>query len=179
MLTCHQSSPSCLRRRFVISPCLPSPFVLSLTQIEGFKLHVAHIARPFTGKIRYTPEVASKPDRLVKDLANAKALALTLEAEHDNLRKMKFEPKTDINGTSEEANGTVEQQDAPMATTDVDEEDPEPRERGSDAVERRIEKVMADLREQNAIDFGDEKAVEDRRVRSEIAITRALFPSRY
>lgn len=145
-----------------------------MPQIEGFKLHVAHIARPFTGKIRYTPEVASKPDRLVKDLANAKSLALILEAEYDNLRKMKFEPKTEANGSSEEANGTAEQQDAPMVTTsDVDEEDPEPRERGSDAVERRIEKVMADLREQNALDFSDEKAVEDRRVRFKNALTCA------
>lgn len=138
-------------------------------QIEGFKLHVAHITKPFTGKVRYAPEVASKPDRLVKDLANAKALALHLEAEADNLRKMRFEPKPEANGASSEANGTTEQQDAPMTLTTVTaetiEEDPEPRERGSDAVERRIEKVMADLREQNALDFSDEKAVEARRVR--------------
>lgn len=140
---------------------------LSEKKIEGFKLHVAHITKPFTGKVRYAPEVASKPDRLVKDLVSAKALALSLEAQADTLRRMKFEPRPETSEASGEANDTTEQQDVPMtmttATAETIEEDPEPRERGSDAVEQRIEKVMADLREQNALDFSDEKAVEARR----------------
>ena len=41
-------------------------------KIEGFKLHVTHALRPFVNRARYTPEVASRPDRLLKDLANAK-----------------------------------------------------------------------------------------------------------
>ena len=166
ILTCLQSLPSCLRGRCANFPISAGRICLIMSQIEGFKLHVAHITKPFTGKVRFAPEVASKPDRLAKDLVNAKALAATLEAEYDGLRKMKFEPKPEENGTSGETNGTTEQQDVPMTTISEgdNEEDPEPRERGSDAVERRIEKVMADLREQNALDFSDEKAVEARRV---------------
>lgn len=145
-------------------------------QIEGFKLHVSHITKPFTGRIRYAPEVASKPDRLAKDLANAKTLATILEAEYDNLRKMKIEPKPETNGNGADANGAPEQPDASMANAEAEaEDDSEPAERGSEAVERRIEKVMADLREQNAVDFSDEKAVEARRVRGHALLQRAAL----
>lgn len=54
--------------------------------------------------------------------------------------------------------------DATMAAPEGEDEEPEPRERGSDAVERRIEKVMTDLREQGVIDVNDEKAYEEKKV---------------
>jgi hypothetical protein len=50
-----------------------------------------------------------------------------------------------------------------MAGPDTEEEE-EPSERGSDAVDRRIEKIMSDLREQNLVDINDEKAYEAKKV---------------
>ena len=143
-------------------------------QIEGFKLHVAHITKPFVTRVRHTPEVASKPDRLVKDLENAKKLAALLEEEYMNLRRAKVDEKSQNGDASTGANGVKSEplnEDAPMreATTEA-EEDPEPREMGSEAVERRIEKVMADLQEQGAVDTSDEKALEAKRVRLTVSV---------
>jgi len=41
------------------------------------------------------------------------------------------------------------------------EDDPEPKESGSEAIERRIEKIMSDLREQGVV---DEKVMEAKKV---------------
>jgi hypothetical protein len=82
--------------------------------------------------------------------------------EYDNLRKLKIKPDP-VSSEVDDANG-AEQSDAAMANANEIEDDSEPQERGSDAVERRVEKVMADLREQNVLDFSDERAVEARRV---------------
>ncbi|CCM03367.1 uncharacterized protein FIBRA_05497 [Fibroporia radiculosa] len=127
---------------------------LSDKKIEGFKLHVAHITKPFVSRVRYAPEVASKPDRMSKDLANVKILAAILEEECASLRKVKIEQK--------EPNADVSADgDAAMADgLSTEDEDPEPKERGSDAVERRIEKVMADMRDQGLIDAADERVLE-------------------
>jgi hypothetical protein len=90
-----------------------TPFFLGLIQftdllqVEGFKLHVTHNTKPFVNKIQYAPEVASKPERLEKDLANTKTLAALLGEEAAILRKAKKNHQ-----------------------------------RGSDAVEQRIEKVV-------------------------------------
>lgn len=131
-------------------------------QIEGFKLHVAHNTKPFTGRVRYAPEVASKPDRIVKDLENAKTLAAILEEEYETLRTLKIQPKKE---GGDEANGNVANVDVAMTdAAGAADEDPEPRERGSQAVERRIEKVMADLRDQGLVDSADEKALEQKKV---------------
>jgi len=132
---------------------------LSDKKIEGFKLHVAHNTKPFTSRIRFAPEVASKPDRLSKDLANAKRLAAILEEEYETLRKLKIGQKKEANGDAA-ANGDADHADAVMADSTGEEDDPEPRERGSEAVERRVEKIMADLREQGLVDASDEKAWE-------------------
>ncbi len=137
-------------------------------QIEGFKLHVAHITKPFVTRVRHTPEVASKPDRLVKDLANAKKLAAILEEEYMNLRKAKIDEKPqngDAAAGAKDEQADASNEDSAMrdATAEA-EDDPEPREMGSEAVERRIEKVMADLQEQGAVDTSDEKALEAKRV---------------
>lgn len=114
-------------------------------------------------KIRFTPEVASRPDRIAKDLGNAKILAEILEDEAARVRSTKVPllnaPKVD----GEETQGT-EQSDVAMIPPDVDDEEPEPLERGSAAMERRIEKVMADLRDQGHIDINDEKAYEEKKV---------------
>ena len=44
------------------------------------------------------------------------------------------------------------------------EEEADPPESASEAVERRVEKIMSDIREQNLIDVNDDKAFEDRKV---------------
>ncbi|KAH9951831.1 hypothetical protein B0H21DRAFT_193892 [Amylocystis lapponica] len=137
---------------------------LSDKKIEGFKLHVAHNTKPFISRVRYAPEVASKPDRMRKDLANAKALAAVLEEQHEALRKKKIAKPAKNGDASTAVNGDTViagQTDVAMAdSADADDEDPEPRERGSEAVERRIEKIMADLRDQGLVDASDEKALE-------------------
>ncbi len=116
--------------------------------------------KPFTSRIRYAPEVASKPDRVAKDLANAKTLAVKLEDEAAKLRQLRIESQA--NGTT--GPDGLEQADSHMTDTNEDNEEPEPKERGSEAVERRVEKVMADLRDQGLIDLSNEKAVEEKRV---------------
>ena len=114
-------------------------------------------------RIRYAPEVASRPDRLAKDLSNAKILATLLEDEAAKLRSVKLPPQpVSTNGDDAEVK-KEEDSDATMAAPNEDEES-EPRERGSDAVERRIEKVMGDLREQGVIDLNDERAYEEKKV---------------
>ena len=115
-------------------------------------------------RIRYAPEVASRPDRLAKDLANVKVLASLLEDEAAKLRSIKM-PSPASSYTNSDDGVKKEDSDATMATPeDDDDEESEPKERGSDAVERRIEKVMTDLREQGVIDVNDEKAYEEKKV---------------
>jgi hypothetical protein len=115
-------------------------------------------------RIRYAPEVASRPDRLVKDLANTKTLATLLEDEAAKLRSVKLPLPQPASANGDDTEVKKEDSDATMAAPDGEDEEPEPRERGSDAVERRIEKVMADLREQGVIDVNDEKAYEEKKV---------------
>lgn len=115
-------------------------------------------------RIRYAPEVASRPDRLVKDLANAKTLATLLEDEAAKLRSVKLPLPQPASTNGDDAGVKKEDSDATMAAPDEEDEEAEPRERGSDAVERRIEKIMVDLREQGVIDVNDEKAYEEKKV---------------
>ncbi|KAJ6567356.1 hypothetical protein DFH09DRAFT_1034534 [Mycena vulgaris] len=149
---------------------------LSEKKIEGFKLHITHNVKPFTNRIRYAPEVASRPDRMEKDLANAKALAAKLEGEAAELRKLKVAPKP-VDGAAASSEGDVVMEAA------EEEDEPEPRERGCDAVERRIEKVMADLRQQGLVDVNDDKAYEVKKTTVSldlyIAYLRAAFHTCY
>lgn len=107
--------------------------------------------------------MASRPERLEKDLANARILAAQLEEEAAKLRSMKFsELKLKSKSNSE---AKPEEDTAMAAPEEVEEEpDPEPRERGSEAVERRIEKIMADMREQGLVDVNNEKEYEEKKV---------------
>lgn len=110
-------------------------------------------------RIRYVPEVASKPDRIEKDLANAKLLASILEEEAMAIRQ--FNPS---GHESSATNGDTKPVDTVMSDAHADrEDDAEPKESGSDAIERRIEKIMADLREQGVV--VDEKVMEAKKVR--------------
>lgn len=114
--------------------------------------------------MRFTPEVASKPDRIAKDLVNAKALAEVLEDEYETLRKLKTEVKSETNGDATATNGNTDGDVAMTGAEESPEEDSEPRERGSEAVERRVEKVMGEMAEQGLVDANDEKAMEAKRV---------------
>ncbi|THH33570.1 hypothetical protein EUX98_g514 [Antrodiella citrinella] len=158
---------------------------LSDKKIEGFKLHVTQIVKPFIGRVRYAPEVASRPERLVKDLANAKALIALLEEEAATLRKpMSPIPPHESNGDTAETNGNVNE-DVIMAdnATEYFEEDPEPRECASDAVERRADKLMSDLREQGQFAGCSDEEVEAKRtviaLDLYIAYLRAAFHTCY
>jgi hypothetical protein len=133
---------------------------------------VVHNLRPFVNRIRYTPEVASKPDRLEKDLANARILAGLLEDEAAALRKTKItilakDPA--IEGVEGDNGQTERKEDISMADNEApgeSDDDDEPKERGSEAVERRIEKIMVDIRDQGLVDLNDEKALQARKVSS-------------
>ncbi|KAG6838257.1 hypothetical protein C0991_000699, partial [Blastosporella zonata] len=85
--------------------CLPlhalNPPILPILQIEGFKLHVTHNQRAFVNRVRYAPEVASKPERIRKDLATAKELAGVLEHQAAALRQFKVSSAAVVNGDEE------------------------------------------------------------------------------
>lgn len=105
--------------------------------------------------MRNTPDVASRPERLEKDLANVKTLIAQLETEAAKLRAMKrsqLKMKPKANGEAKPEEDAI--MDPPEEI--IEEEDPEPRECGSEAVGRRIEKIMVDLREQGLVDVNNE-----------------------
>ena len=127
--------------------------------------------KPFVGKVRYAPEVASRPERLAKDLSSAKALVALMEEEATTLRQaMTIPAKQESSSDEAAANGTsTANGDAVMdeAASEQYEEDPEPRERGSEAVERRVEKVMSELRDQGLFAGCSDEEVEAKRVSME------------
>lgn len=123
---------------------------------------MSHITRPFTNRVRYAPEVASKPDRLEKDLANVIALANLLEEEAAQLRQLKVNKAT--TKPMDESTSTDEVKAEPEDTTPEDDEE-EPMEKSSDAIERRVERIMSDMREQGILDIEDEAAVAAKKVR--------------
>lgn len=139
-----------------------------LQQIEGFKLHLSHNIKPFTSRIRYAPEVASRPDRLAKDLANAKTLASLLEDEHDRVRRpppRDYPPPQDDSAEPSVQPGPTE--DTLMADSSLDQDPDEdgPKSRGSEAVEQRIEKLISELKENGVADVMSEKEFEAKKVK--------------
>jgi hypothetical protein len=105
---------------------------------------------------------------MVKDLTNVKTLAGLLEAEAASLRQLKpsekESPSDENGGTKSDSHHT---DSAEIASGSLDEDEDiefEPKENGSDAVERRIEKVMSDLRDQNVVDIHNEKVYEAKKV---------------
>ncbi|KAF9464270.1 hypothetical protein BDZ94DRAFT_1256727 [Collybia nuda] len=154
-------------------------------KIEGFKLHVTHNLRPFINRIRYAPEVASRPERLQKDLANAKTLAGILEEEAAKLRQFKVPKRSgETNGQPAQLAEDQQEEDTVMAIPETeDDDDLEPKENGSDAVERRIEKVMSEMRDRGLIDVNDDAAYEAKKTEISldlyIAYLRAAFNTCY
>jgi hypothetical protein len=97
-------------------------------------------------------------------LANAKTLANLLENEYNTYRTTRYPPPS-IAAKSEgtEANGDVpkpDTEDVKMEETEPTspvEEEPEPSEAPSDAITRRLEKLLVDLKESGSIDSSDER----------------------
>ncbi|KZT35530.1 hypothetical protein SISSUDRAFT_1025265 [Sistotremastrum suecicum HHB10207 ss-3] len=127
-------------------------------KLDGFKLHVTNSTRPFVSKLRTTPEVASRPARIEKDLAQVKQLVAILEAESAKLRR--FAPPKSALPTSKDAkepNGVKKEEADGDRPEEVKEEDidladesqiePDPPETGSEAIERRVEKIVSELQE--------------------------------
>ncbi|KDQ07761.1 hypothetical protein BOTBODRAFT_139690 [Botryobasidium botryosum FD-172 SS1] len=109
--------------------------LLGEKKIEGFKLHVTHSTRPFISRLRSTPEIASRPDRVEKDLANVKKLAAILEDEALILNR-------------KDENSSIETEGEEAKPPHVEHTEL-PKERGSEAVERRLERLVAELQEQH------------------------------
>lgn len=111
------------------------------------------------------------PDRLHKDLINAKALARLLEEQYKTLRTRKAEQVPKNGDASNDAANGVEQaeQDVTMSENVIDEEDPEPREMGSEAVERRMQKLVDEMREQGVLDGLDENVIDLKQVRLSVS----------
>lgn len=134
---------------------------------------MSHVVKPFTNRIRYTPDVASRPERLEKDLANAKVLVAQLEEEAAKLRTLKI---SELKLKSKANNEAKPEEDTSMAPVEEQEEEPEmePREKGCEAVERRAEKIMVDLREQGLVDPSNEKEYEEKKVCT-LSFCRSVF----
>lgn len=118
---------------------------------------MSHNTKPFVNRVRYVPEVASRPDRIDKDLANVKILASILEEECAMLYKS---PASPTGGDGMETNSGASPEDVGVQADNED--DSALREAGSEAVERRIEKIAEELREQCI----DEKVLEVKKVSS-------------
>lgn len=98
---------------------------LSELKIDNFKLHTTRIVRPFTGRARITPSTACHPLRLTKDLTRAKQLAHLYEEESRVLNR--------VQDVAETANGEAEDESSLGS--------------GCEHVERRFEKLVAELEE--------------------------------
>lgn len=106
-----------------------------------------------------------------------KILAALLEEEHERVKKplpppekKPEEPLADgaVPDGVDESDPAPPPEDTVMADAEPQEveaeEYDEPKEKGSEAVERRIEKIIADLVESGSVDVNDETELEQRRV---------------
>lgn len=66
--------------------------------------------RPFNNRMRKAPEVASRPDRLKKDLANVRSLISIMENEAAELRKKKFSRFKKLRITGEDQDPSSKQE---------------------------------------------------------------------
>lgn len=121
-----------------------------------------HLTRPYFARLRQAPEVASTPQRIEKDLLQIRQLAAILEDEYATIRRIKDgapEPRVEDNkshGKDGEQSDVVMADSKDVASngaistgpTEIDAE-PEPLEKGSEAVERRVEKLVAELQPQH------------------------------
>lgn len=157
---------SLIGEKKVIQFAIDAPFCLKtltiLMQIDGFKLHVSHVSRPYYGRLRQAP---TTPGRIEKDLQQVKHLASILEDEYAALRSIKSgapEPKPEETKFTKDGEQDVSMTEEQPAPTDEAENmepeqdiEPEAFDRGSEAVERRIEKLTLELLSQQDGGEGD------------------------
>jgi ribosomal protein L22 len=115
--------------------------MLSPSQIDGFKLHVLHNKQPFKNRIRYAPEVASRPDILEKDLDRARTLLVRLEAEYYALRKIRILSRDEVVALPE---GPLQEDMVTLVEGEEDRDDHKPPRSILPAIEQRIEKAYAE-----------------------------------
>jgi len=92
-------------------------------------------------------------------LENAKVLACLLEEQAAKLRA--YQPSAT---SGEKANGSVSDSNGDATMASPEDDDPEPKEIGTDAVERRVDKIMTDLKDQGLVNVSDEKAYHMKKV---------------
>ncbi|KAF8505469.1 hypothetical protein F5888DRAFT_1604781 [Russula emetica] len=114
---------------------------LSERKIDGFKLHVLHNKQPFKNRVRYAPDVASRPDILQKDLERARTLLVRLEAEYYALRKICILSRDEVTALPE---GPLREDMLTLAEGEGEGDDPEPSGSTLSAIEQRIERVLAE-----------------------------------
>ncbi len=121
-------------------------------------MHILHNKQPFKNRVRYAPDVASRPDILRKDLERARTLLVRLEAECYALRKLRIISRDEVTALPE---GPLQEDMLTLANGDVDGDDPEPSRSSLSAIEQRIERVLAEIPQ----DGLDEDDLEIRKVR--------------
>lgn len=94
-----------------------------------------------------------------KDLANVKALTSLLEEQAAALRKPS---KNGENSEQNGQNGDV-QMSPPPEKNETDQQE-EQKESGIEAIERRVEKVMADLAEKHLLDTSNDESLQLKKV---------------
>jgi len=142
-----------------------------LFKIDGFKLHVLHNKQPFKNRVRYAPDVASRPDILQKDLERARTLLVRLEAEYYALRKLCILSRDEVTALPE---GSLREDMLTLAEGEGYGDDLEPSRSTLSAVEQRIERVVAETL-QDGLDEDDLKIRKVRLMRSSRA-NQALSP---
>jgi hypothetical protein len=119
---------------------------------------VLHNKQPFKNRIRYAPEVASRPDILEKDLERARVLLVRLEAEYYSLRKVRVLSREEVAALPE---GPLQEETLTLAEGEEYRDDPEPSKSTFAAIEQRIEKVYAEAAQEGL----DEDDLKIRKVR--------------
>jgi hypothetical protein len=122
-------------------------------------LHVLHNKQPFKNRVRYAPEVASRPDIVEKDLDRARTLLVRLEAEHYALRKIRILSRDEVAALPA---GPLQEDMVTLAEGEEDRDEPEPCKSVLSAIEQHIEKVYAETPK----DGLDEDDLKIRKVRS-------------
>lgn len=100
-----------------------------------------------------------------------------LEDEHDRIRRA---PLSEDAPSQVDPSGTQPgpTDDTPMAdgSLDHDPDDDGPKSRGSEAVERRVEKIISELKASGAVDVMSEREFEAKKVRFTFLLSRASHP---
>jgi hypothetical protein len=128
-------------------------------------LHVLHNKQPFKNRVRYAPEVASRPDIVEKDLDRARTLLVRLEAEYHALRKIRILSRDEVAALPE---GPLQEDIVTSVDGEEDRDDPEPPKSPLFAIEQRIEKVYAET-PKDGLDEDDLRILKVRLMRSSCA----------